>query len=68
MIAKPDSRRRYHFGVKQGVLGQDAMKGAAMPIRPIHHGRHAKAMTYSWRLWHAALIQFASVGIEFGKE
>src|SRR5208283_2905448 len=33
-----------HLGVKPRAARQDAMEEPAMPVRPIHHRRHAKAI------------------------
>ena len=32
--------RRHHFRIKQNMRRQPPMKPAAMPVRPIHHGRN----------------------------
>jgi hypothetical protein len=35
---------RDHLGIEQGMAREGAMEGAAVPIRPVHHGRHTKNM------------------------
>ncbi len=41
-VAMANGLGGHHFGIKQGVPGQVAVKDAAMPVGPIHHGRHGK--------------------------
>src|SRR4030095_14330731 len=33
-----------HLRIKQGVPREMAMEDTAMPVRPIHHGRHTKSV------------------------
>ncbi len=35
---------RHHFGIEQRALRQLTVEDAAMPVRPIHHGRNAKSV------------------------
>jgi hypothetical protein len=35
---------RHHLGVKPGAARQQAVEGAAVPVRPLHHRRHAEAV------------------------
>jgi hypothetical protein len=32
-----------HFGIEQGLARQGAMKGAAMPVSPVHHRCNRKS-------------------------
>ena len=45
-VAVQDGVSGDHLGVEQRVARHEAVEGAAMPIRPVHHGRDAKSMTF----------------------
>ena len=45
-VAVQDGGRRDQLGVEQRVARHEAVEGAAMPIRPIHHRGDAKSMTF----------------------
>jgi hypothetical protein len=54
--------RGHHFGVKQGVAGQQAMEETAMAVGPIHHGGNGQTpgvvfqRTCAWRIACQALM------------
>jgi hypothetical protein len=41
-IAMTDCRRRHHLGVQQRTGRKLTVEHAAMPVRPVHHGRNAE--------------------------
>src|SRR5208283_2859466 len=44
-VPKQDRGGSKHLGIKPRAVRQDAMEDPAMPVRPIHHRRHAKAIS-----------------------
>jgi hypothetical protein len=40
-VAMQERTRGHHFGVEQGLLGQQAMKKPTVSVGPIHHGGDA---------------------------
>ena len=41
-LAVQDGGSRHHLGVEQRAARQQAVEGAAVPVRPVHHGRDAE--------------------------
>ena len=56
-VAVDDRAGGHHLGVEQRAPRQGAMEGAAMPVRPVHHGGDAEAPRVVARLHAGQLAQ-----------